>query len=443
MGVASINVFVGDVDPMDIYRFSLDTDSNLNITLDGLVADADVALVQDLNGNGEIEITDIVNRSEAPADFSEAITANALPGGTYYVVVYQYTGNTGYTLDISASPNAQPDTDATLGQFDSQLGYGLIDASAAVAQAVGLTPFVDVPDLGGNDWGRDLVNAPEVWATGTTGIGVTVAVIDSGVDYNHPDLAGNIWTNADEIPNNGLDDDSNGYVDDFLGWDFVDRDPNPMDLNGHGTHVSGIVAARQDGVGITGVAPNAQIMPIRVLDEDGFGKVSDAVRGIQYAVVNGADVINLSLGGDSFTSAEYDAIRWATEQGVVVVMAAGNEAGNQPNFPARFAQDFGIAVGSVDQNQTLSSFSNRAGLSRLDYVVAPGGDGGFPSTGDIYSTVPLSLSSSSYAFLAGTSMATPHVAGIAALIRQANPSLTATDIEQIIISTANLSAVNA
>ncbi|MGL5080802.1 MAG: S8 family serine peptidase [Microcoleaceae cyanobacterium] len=437
-----VNGQVDDTNPEDIYRFTLDNESDLNLSLTGLGADADVVLVQDLNDNGEIEVTDIIDRSEEPASLPESLAVTALPVGTYYVVVYQYDGNTPYTLSLSTVPNLQLSPDLTGEQFDSRFGYGLVDASAAVAQAIGLTPFASVPDLGGNDWGRDTINAPEVWATGTTGVGVTVAVIDSGVDYTHPDLVANIWTNGDEVPNNGLDDDGNGFVDDRRGWDFVDRDSDPMDLNSHGTHVAGIIAAQQDGIGITGVAPNAQIMSIRVLDEEGFGKVSDAIAGIQYAVENGADVINLSLGGDGFTPAEFDAIQWATQQGVVVVMAAGNEAATQPNFPARFASNFGLAVGSSTQGKTLSSFSNQAGTTVLDYVLAPGGDGGFPNAGDIYSTVPPGLAGVPYQFFAGTSMATPHVVGVVALIKQANPNLTAAAIEQIIVETSSLSGLS-
>lgn len=437
-----MNGAIDDLNPQDIYRFDLTSASDLNLTLTGLGADADVVLVQDLNGNGAIEVTDFVDRSEEPGSLPESIAVSALPGGTYYVVVYQHQGNTLYTLNISALPNPESNPDIVVGQFDSQFGYGLVNGAGAIAAAVGLPVFGDVPDLGGDDWGRDLINAPEVWATGTTGIGVTVAVIDTGVDYTHPDLLSNIWINLGEIPGNGLDDDSNGFVDDVRGWDFVDRDNDPMDLNSHGTHVAGIIAAQRDGIGITGVAPNAQIMPIRVLDGEGFGKVSDAISAIQYAVQNGADVINLSLGGDGFLQAELDAIQWATQQGVVVVMAAGNESRSQPNFPARFASNVGLAVGSVTQTKALSSFSNQAGALVLDYVLAPGGDGGFSNAGDIYSTVPPAIAGVPYAAFAGTSMATPHVAGIATLIKQANPNLTASEIEQVIVGTASLSGLS-
>ncbi|KKD38992.1 S8 family serine peptidase [Limnoraphis robusta] len=437
LGSVTVSEFVGDLAPQDIYRFHLDVDSDINIVLEGLSADADVALLQDINNNQEVDITDIINSSQQPYDFPESISNNALPAGTYYVVVYQYEGETGYNLNISATANQQLKNSVILESYDSRFGYGLVDASAAVSQSIGVPEFPEIPDLGGNDWGRDLIDAPEVWTQGITGENVVVAVIDSGVDYNHPDLFANIWSNQDEIANNGIDDDNNGYVDDSRGWDFVNQDNQPMDFNNHGTHVAGIIAATIDGVGITGVAPNAEIMPVRVLDENGFGKVSEALAGIRYAVENGADVINLSLGGNDYVSEVLDTISWAVQQGVVVVVAAGNESLTFPSYPARFANQFGIAVGSVDDNNRLSNFSNRAGILPLDYVVAPGGDGGFSDVGDIYSTVPLASSTIPYRFFSGTSMATPHVSGVVALMLQGNPNLTPTQVEEILIQTAD------
>lgn len=321
--------------------------------------------------------------------------------------------------------------------FNSTFGYGLVDASAAVARALGEAPFPDVPDRGGQQWGVDLVKAPEVWARGYQGEGMVVAVIDSGVDYNHPELQNNIWRNNDEIPNNGIDDDGNGYVDDVRGWDFVGNDNDPQDLESHGTHIAGTVAASANGGGTVGIAPEAEIMILRVLDESGVGRVSDGIEAIRYAADNGADVINFSSGGRRFVGAELDAIRYAEARGVVFVSAAGNDSLQTPDFPAATADRVGIAVGSVDRANRFSNFSNQAGPQPLDYVVAPGGDGGVEDRGDIYSTVPLFLPGSPYSFFAGTSMATPHVSGVAALVKQANPSLSVSEIERIITETAN------
>ncbi len=433
--------FVGDVAPSDIYRFHLGIDSDINILLNGLTADADLALIQDVNQNLKIEPTDIIQVSQRPYNFSEYISVNALPAGTYYVVVYQYRGNTTYNLSLSARPNPQFQKTELIEGYNSSFGYGLVDASAAVAQAMGLPKFPDVPNLGGHNWGRDLIKAPEVWAQGITGENVVVAVIDSGVDYNHPELFYKIWNNPGEIWNNGIDDDKNGYIDDVRGWDFVSQNNNPMDFHGHGTHVAGIIAAADDGIGMTGVAPNATIMPIRVLDRHGLGRISETLDGIRYAVENGADVINLSLGGNDYITEVLETISWAVEQGVVVVVAAGNESRSFPSYPARFANQAGIAVGSVDRYNQLSNFSNRAGISPLDYVVAPGGDGGLADAGDIYSTIPLGSSGVPYRFFSGTSMAAPHVSGVVALMLQANPNLTPTEVEQILIQTADRSTI--
>jgi subtilisin family serine protease len=128
------------------------------------------------------------------------------------------------------------------GGYNPTSGYGLVNAAAAVAKAVGQNTFADVPNLGGNNWGADLIKAPEAWTKGYTGQGVVVAVLDTGVDYNHSDLKDNIWTNSQEIAGNGLDDDGDGYIDDIHGWNFVNNNSDVMDRNGHGSHVAGIIA---------------------------------------------------------------------------------------------------------------------------------------------------------------------------------------------------------
>ncbi|NJR40537.1 MAG: S8 family serine peptidase [Leptolyngbyaceae cyanobacterium CSU_1_4] len=156
-----------------------------------------------------------------------------------------------------------------LRNFDANYGYGLINASAAVARAAGQNLFVNAPSKQG--WNLDLINAPAAWAQGYSGQGIIVAVLDTGVNYNHPDLAANLWVNDREVANNGIDDDGNGFADDLRGWSFVDTDSNdPMDFDGsdnigHGTHVAGTIAALNNNFGITGVAPNAKIMPLRVI----------------------------------------------------------------------------------------------------------------------------------------------------------------------------------
>jgi subtilisin family serine protease len=308
--------------------------------------------------------------------------------------------------------------------YDLSSGYGLINAAAAVGKAVGQSPFADVPDLGGNNWGADLVKAPEVWAKGYTGQGVVVAVLDTGVDYNHDDLKGNIWTNSNEIADNGNDDDGNGYVDDFYGWNFDSNNNNTLDVESHGTHVSGTIAGENNGFGVTGIAYDAKIMPVKVLDDEGAGSYTSISKGIYYAVDHGANVINLSLGGSSTNDTMQTAIEYASSKGVVVVMAAGNDGGFQPGYPARYADKWGIAVGAVDKNNNMADFSNRAGMNPLTYVTAPGVD--------IYSTVP----GNQYTSYSGTSMAAPHVAGVVALMLSANHNLTDAQVRQIVSETA-------
>ncbi|GET36118.1 S8 family serine peptidase [Microseira wollei] len=319
---------------------------------------------------------------------------------------------------------------ATSIPYNSLFGYGLVNASAAVAQAIGQKCFADVPNSGGDNWGLDMVNAPEVWNRGYTGEGIVVAVIDSGVDYTHPDLDDNIWVNSDEIPGNGKDDDGNGYIDDIRGWDFVNRDNDPMDINGdgHGTHVAGIIAAEKNDFGVTGVALNAKIMPVRVLDSFG-GTEADIAAGIRYAVDNGADVINLSWGGPFTSPEEAQAIQYAFNKGVVVVTAAGNDGGLQPVYPGRYATDFGITVGSIDRNHAMPYYSNHAGTTPLDYVVAPGVD--------VRSTFP----GNRYESISGTSMAAPYVAGVAALVLSANPNLSPAQVENTLTATANSTGI--
>lgn len=408
---------IGNTNTSDIYRFSLNNAGQFTLNLSGLSNDADVRLIRDTNGNGVLDAGETLAASTRFGSSPEALALN-LSAGDYLVQVYQYSGATNYTLQLSSS--ATP-----VGGFSSQYGYGLVDASAAVAQAIGqTTPFAAVPNLGGNLWNLDRINAPEVWAQGFRGQGVVVAVVDTGVDYTHPDLAGNIWTNADEIAGNGIDDDGNGYVDDWRGWDFSDGDNDPFDLDGHGTHVAGTIAAENDGLGMTGVAHDAVIMPVRVLDDQGYGYTVDIAAGIRYAVDNGADIINLSLGG-GYSNAIATAIQYAAQNNVFVAIASGNGYQSQPGFPANLASQWGIAVGAVNSSNQLASFSNDAGPTPLDYVVAPGVN--------IYSTTP----NNSYAFYSGTSMATPHVAGVAALMLSANPSLSAAQIGDILTATAN------
>lgn len=446
-GTQTIADSVSNARPDDLYRFTLQVNSDFKLAVSGLTTDVDVALIKDINGDNSIDFTDIIAASQESGLSPESIDINGLAAGTYYVRVYQFQGSTNFTLNLSATPaTISPNNPSNLQGFDTRFGFGLVNAAAAVAAAQGTATFPDVPDLGGDDWGRDLIKAPEVWAKGLTGDGIVVAVIDSGVDYNHPDLLGNIWSNPGETgvdaigrnkASNGVDDDGNGFVDDFRGWDFVNGDNDPMDDNSHGTHIAGLVAAKRDGVGITGTAPTAKIMPLKILNRTGVGKIRDEINAINYAVANGAKVINVSLGGQQLNNEELNAIRAAEAKGAIVISAAGNDASPQVDYPARFANEVGIAVGAVSRNGLFADYSNRAGAEVLSYFVAPGGNGGRADSGDIYSTVPLSQPGIPYRYFAGTSMGVPHVAGVIALMLQANPNLTPAQIKRILTETAN------
>ena len=212
------------------------------------------------------------------------------------------------------------------------------------------------------------VNALPAWDT-TRGAGTVVAVVDSGVAADHPDIHDAIWTNTGEVPDNGADDDGNGLVDDVHGWDFWDWDNDPDDFHSHGTHVAGTIAARANNqTGIAGVAPEAQVMPVRVLNDSNMGRTADVANGIAYAALNGADVINLSVGTPPEpdfppSEAEREALDIAAAHDVVVVVAAmndsqNNDTGHSPIWPCNFPDANLLCVAAIDSDGGLSSFSN-------------------------------------------------------------------------------------
>lgn len=221
------------------------------------------------------------------------------------------------------------------------------------------------------------IDAPEAWEINRGSPPVIVAVIDSGVDYNHPDISSNIWTNPGENATNNIDDDGNGYIDDSRGWDFVDNDNNPMGVNSHGTHVAGTIGAvGNNSLGVTGVSWTVKIIPIRVLDSLGAGTTANITAGIDYAVANRARIINMSIGSNPGGSADptlIAAIADADRAGVLLVIAAGNSANNNDSFhvyPSDYPDANIISVAATDQNDALASFSNYGSVS-VD-VGAPG-----------------------------------------------------------------------
>jgi thermitase len=250
------------------------------------------------------------------------------------------------------------------------------------------------------------IRAPGAWDL-TTGGPVTVAIPDTGIDYTHPDLARNVWSNHHEVPN-GIDDDHNGFVDDLHGVDFVHGDSDPMDDSGHGTHVAGIVGARGDNHrGTTGVDWKVRLMPVKFLDANGEGDTAGAAQAINYAVANGARVINASWTVPEQSRALSEAIQNASQHGVLVVAAAGNDGrplATSPQFPASYDFPNVISVAASDEHDRLANFSNYG--PKVD-LAAPGNS--------IYSTVPRGVNASGYEYYSGTSMATPFVTGAAAL----------------------------
>jgi thermitase len=263
------------------------------------------------------------------------------------------------------------------------------------------------------------IDAREAWQTTTGSPSTVVAVIDEGVDIKHQDLRDNIWVNPGEVPGNNVDDDRNGYVDDVNGWDFANDDasvydPDPVSGKGdeHGTHVAGTIAAEgNNGVGVTGVNWQAKIMPLKFLGPDG-GYTSDAVAALNYAVKEGVKVSNNSWGGGGRSQSLQDAITRADASGHLFVAAAGNEGTNNdatPHYPSNYSGQNILSVAATDHADALASFSN-FGATTVD-LAAPGVN--------ILSTLP----GNRYGAYSGTSMATPHVAGVAALLKSQNPAL--------------------
>lgn len=303
--------------------------------------------------------------------------------------------------------------------------YGLHNTGQTVNNAAG-TPDADI-------------DAPEAWSS-STGSGVVVAVIDTGMDIGHPDLKNQIWTNPDEKPNNGVDDDGNGYVDDVNGWDFYHDDNTVFDsptADRHATHVAGTIAAQGNNkVGVVGVAQRARIMPLKFIGPD-RGYISGAVAALNYAVAEGVKISNNSYAyydscGGCYARSLRDAIAAADAEGHLFVTAAGNggsdgvgdDADVKGMYPASYDNPNIVSVAATDSNDELTAFSNY-GATTVD-VAAPGLN--------VLSTIP----GGSYGYGRGTSMASPHVAGTAALIKSRYPGLSDAGIKAKILSSVDL-----
>jgi subtilisin family serine protease len=268
-----------------------------------------------------------------------------------------------------------------------------------------------------------MIGADKAWSS-TQGEGVVIAVVDSGVNYNHPALRANIKINSKEIADNGRDDDRNGLVDDVVGWDFINQDASPFDDYKHGTHVSGLA------VGSVGVAPKAKVLPVKALGMFG-GDGASIAGGIRYAVDSGAQIINMSLGSDVADRAIASAITYSESKGVLVVVAAGNDGVSieqKPVFPASFKNANLLVVAATDLYGRITDYSNYGAYS-VD-IAAPGGTREQGLNSANYSNGQNRLWVTSQ----GTSMATPLVAGVAALVLSSQNRLNAIQLKQAVIA---------
>ncbi|MBF0360417.1 MAG: S8 family serine peptidase [Oligoflexia bacterium] len=277
-----------------------------------------------------------------------------------------------------------------------------------------------------NQWGLKNSNnidigAKKAWEITAGRKDVVVAIIDSGVDYNHEALKHAIWSNKKEIANNEIDDDKNGFIDDVRGWDFYEDSNQPYDETAHGTHCAGIVAAKSKVA--MGIAPNVSVMPLRFIGPDGNGASSDAIRAIEYAVKMKVNVISSSWGGYGFSRAMKAAITSARDAGILFIAAAGNEktyTDEEPFYPANYDLENIISVGAVNKYGNLCSFSNYGAKSV--HLAAPG------------SSILSSIPDNDYDYFNGTSMACPYVSGVASLVISAKPNLNWKEVRNILFN---------
>lgn len=313
-----------------------------------------------------------------------------------------------YIYHLSATPN---DT-----------FYGLLWGLHNTGQTVNGDPGIADADIDG----------PEAWDVTTGGSSFVIAVCDSGLRRTHEDISGNLWTNPGEIAGNRIDDDRNGYVDDTQGWDFYFNDNDPNDGNGHGTHVAGTIGAKgNNGRGVTGVNWNCRLVSLRIANNQGAISSTAAINAINYCVGKGIKISNHSWGGGGYSSSMFNTINAARTAGHLVVAAAGNGGADgvgdnndsTPQYPASYNLDNIISVAAINNNNGLASFSN-FGATTVD-LGAPG----------VMIASCWNTNNTAYVYLDGTSMATPHVSGVAALVWARNPTWTYSQVRSKILST--------
>lgn len=278
-------------------------------------------------------------------------------------------------------------------------------------------------------WGLEKIEAPKVWSQATNTPRVVIGVIDSGINYRHPDLAANVWRNPGEIPGNGVDDDQNDYIDDIHGIDLLDKDGDPMDDLGHGTHIAGTIGAvKNNAIGAAGVSPEVQLIGLRIFSVDAFSTIAEAATAYEYAIglnLKGVNlrVINNSWGGTYPSRTMKDAICTAADYGIISVCGAGNDHQNndyKPFYPAGYDCPGNISVAASARSDEPAVFSNYGGTTV--HLAAPGS-----LIVNAYKGAP------DYATLSGTSVANAHVTGAVALLLAKKPGLTPADVRSILI----------
>jgi subtilisin family serine protease len=354
-------------------------------------------------------------------------------------LVRSYRGEIKYTYDITAAIAAKiPERAIEALRSNKNIAFiepdfrVQMDAIPNDARFDDLWGLHNIGQIGGTPDAD--IDATEVWDIQTGSTDVVIAVIDSGVDYNHEDLNTNMWINTGEIPGNLFDDDGNGYIDDVYGYDFAYSDSDPMDIHGHGTHCSGTIAGvGNNGIGVAGVNWDARIMALKFLDDSGSGWTSDAILAVQYATMMKLDynvpviATSNSWGGGGYSTTLVNAIAAADAAGILFIAAAGNDWMNTdqyPHYPSSYSNPNIISVAATDRNDGLAdtySWGSNYGATTVD-LAAPGVS--------ILSTTP----NDSYSWYSGTSMATPHVSGVVALLKAEYPWMTHTEIRDTILN---------
>jgi subtilisin family serine protease len=291
------------------------------------------------------------------------------------------------------------------------------------SDATGVSPASAASDT----WGQTMVGADQVWAQGIYGNNITVGVVDAYVDTSHPQIAPRIAVNTAEVPDNGIDDDGNGLIDDYYGYNFISHPNAAGKLSPHGTHVSGIIAADHQTGSVRGMAPKAKLIPAPFIDAESGGSIGDAILAMQYVSNRGAKIINASWGGAPCMASLRNAFEELNNKGILVVVAAGNNGADidyNPDYPAAFNMANQITVAAATASDLMASWSN-SGFN-LVHLAAPGSQ--------ILSTIPNNATD----YMDGTSMAAPFVTGAAALIWSDRPQATAAQVKQALLTSVDV-----